>query len=90
MPILPYYSQKEPSTDAVIWRCRDSCTFGGPICSTTSPKAYHPEQYAQRVLGLDPWNIRDRIVLNNHLGSLAQSREMHYINCWHYISSCFR
>jgi len=33
------------------------------------------EQYVQRVLGLDPWDIKDRVSLNNHLGSLAQSRE---------------
>jgi hypothetical protein len=35
------------------------------------------------VLGLDPWDIHDRMKLNNHLGSLAQDREMHYITCWY-------
>lgn len=46
-----------------------------------------PEQYVERVLGLDPGDIHDRTKLNNHLGSLAQIREMHYITCWHLFRS---
>lgn len=42
-----------------------------------------PEQYARQVLGLDPYDISDRVSLNNHLGSLAQNRESYYISCWH-------
>ena len=42
-----------------------------------------PEQYARRVLGLDPYDINDRVRLNDHLGSLAQNRESYYISCWH-------
>ncbi len=42
-----------------------------------------PEKYVQGVLGLDPFDIKDEVRLNNHLGSLAQSREMHFISCWH-------
>jgi hypothetical protein len=42
-----------------------------------------PEQYARRVLGLDPYDIRDRVSLNHHLGSLAQHRECYYVSCWH-------
>ena len=42
-----------------------------------------PEQYVRRVLGLDPYDIKDELALNNHLGSLAQSREMHFITCWY-------
>lgn len=41
------------------------------------------EDYAQRVLGLNPYDVRDRVSLNNHLGSLAQHREAYYISCWH-------
>ena len=37
-----------------------------------------PEQYATRVLGLDLYDIKDRVSLNNHLGSLAQHRECYY------------
>lgn len=35
------------------------------------------------VLGLDSYDIKDRVSLNNHLGSLAQHRECYYITCWH-------
>jgi hypothetical protein len=28
-------------------------------------------------------DLKDRIQINNHLGSLAQSRETHYITCWY-------
>ena len=42
-----------------------------------------PEQYARRVLGLDPYDINDRVRLNDHLGFLAQNRESYYISCWH-------
>ena len=94
MPILPYYSQKEPAADAVIWRFIDLRKFRDLMASEElyfrradsfddETEGLPPEQYAQRVLGLDPWSIRDRTMLNNHLGSLAQSREMHYITCWH-------
>ena len=38
---------------------------------------------ALRVLGLDPYDIGDRVALNNHIGSLAQNRESYYVNCWH-------
>lgn len=94
MPILPYYSQKEPAADAVIWRFMDLRKFRDLLASEElyfrradlfddETEGLPPEQYLQRVLGLDPWSIRDRTMLNNHLGSLAQSREMHYITCWH-------
>jgi hypothetical protein len=36
-----------------------------------------------RVLGLNPYDINDRVKLNNHLGFLAQNRECYYISCWH-------
>ena len=42
-----------------------------------------PEAYALRVLGLNPYDITDRVKLNNHLGSLAQTREAFYISCWY-------
>ena len=94
MPILPYYSQKEPAADAVIWRFMDLRKFRDLMASEElyfrradlfddESEGLPPEQYVQSVLGLDPWNVRDRTMLNNHLGSLAQSREMRYITCWH-------
>jgi hypothetical protein len=42
-----------------------------------------PEQYVRRVLRLDPYNVKDELALNGHLGFLAQSREMHFISCWY-------
>ncbi len=64
-----------------------SWTFVALICSTTRRKVCLRRQYVQRVLGLDPWDIHYRTKLDYHLGSLAQSREMHYITCWHLYRS---
>jgi hypothetical protein len=94
MPVKSYYSQKEPNSDAVIWRFMDLRKFRDLMASEElyfrradlfddESEGLPHEQYVQRVLGLDPWDIKDRVSLNNHLGSLAQSREMHYITCWH-------
>ena len=94
MPVLSYYSQKEPTADAVIWRFMDLRKFRDLMASEElyfrradlfddETEGLPPEQYAQSVLGLDPWDIHDRTELNNHLGSLAQSREMRYITCWY-------
>lgn len=94
MPVVHYYSQKEPVADAVIWRFMDLRKFRDLMASEElyfrradlfddETEGLPPEQYVQRVLGLDPWDIHDRTKLNDHLGSLAQRREMHYITCWH-------
>lgn len=94
MPVIPYYSQKEPNLDAAVWRFMDLRKFRDLMASEElyfrradlfddGTEGVPPEEYVQRVLGLDPWDIRDRTKLNNHLGSLAQSREMHYVTCWH-------
>jgi hypothetical protein len=94
MPIVPYVNRVEPSEDAVIWRFMDLRKFRDLMASeelyfrradlfSDKSEGLPPEQYAQRVLGLDPYNINDRVSLNNHLGSLAQNRESYYISCWH-------
>lgn len=88
----------EPAADAVIWRFMDLRKFRDLMASEElyfcradlfddETEGLPPEQYAQRLLGLDPWDIHDRTKLNDHLGSLAQSREMHYITCWHLYRS---
>jgi hypothetical protein len=50
---------------------------------TDKSEGLPPEDYATRVLGLNPYDIRDRAELNHHLGSLAQHRESYYISCWY-------
>ncbi len=50
---------------------------------TSTEEGLPPEQYARRVLGLDPYDVNDRVKLNDHLGFLAQNRESYYISCWH-------
>jgi hypothetical protein len=93
MPVLPYYSQKEPSSDAVIWRFLDLCKFRDLMANQElyfrradlfddQSEGLPHEQYVRRVLGLDPYEIKDERALNHHLGSLAQSREMYFITCW--------
>jgi hypothetical protein len=92
MPVKSYYSQKEPAADALIWRFIDLRKFRDLMASEElyfrradlfddETEGLPPEQYVQRVLCLDPLDLNDRRELNNHLGSLAQSREMHYITC---------
>ena len=94
MPVFPYYCQKEPAADAVIWRFMDLRKFRDLMASEElyfrradlfddETEGLPPEQYVQRVLGLDPWDIHDRMKLNNHLGLLAQDREMRHITCWY-------
>jgi hypothetical protein len=94
MPLLPYVNRLEPVDDAAIWRYLDLRKFRDLIASeelyfrradlfTDKSEGLPPELYAMRVLGLDPYDIHDRVSLNNHLGSLAQHRESYYISCWY-------
>ena len=94
MPVVPYTNRLEPAEDAVIWRYMDLRKFRDLMASeelyfrradmfTDKSEGLPPEQYAARVLRLDPYDIRDRVSLNNHLGSLAQHRESYYISCWY-------
>ena len=94
MPVVPYVNRIEPSEDAVIWRFMDLRKFRDLMASeelyfrradlfSDKSEGLPPEQYARRVLRLDPYDINDRVSLNNHLGSLAQNRESYYISCWH-------
>jgi hypothetical protein len=94
MPIVPYVNRVEPSEEAVIWRFMDLWKFRDLMSSeelyfrradlfADESEGLPPEQYARRVLGLDPYDINDRANLNNHLGFLAQNRESYYISCWY-------
>src|ERR1700722_7190691 len=94
MPIESYPTRLEASDDAVIWRFMDLRKFRDLMASeelyfrradlfTDKTEGLPTEQYALRVLRLDPYNIKHRVELNNHIGSLAQPRENYYVNCWH-------
>jgi hypothetical protein len=94
MPLAPYVNQVEPSEDAVIWRFMDLDKFRDLVASeelyfrradlfSDKSEGLPPEEYAMRVLSLDPYDINDRVRLNDHLGFLAQNRESYYISCWH-------
>lgn len=94
MPVLPYSNRLEPANDAAIWRFMDLRKFRDLMASeelyfrradlfTDKSEGLPPEDYATRVLGLNPYDIRDRAELNHHLGSLAQHRESYYISCWY-------
>ncbi len=93
MPIVPYVNRVEPNEYAMICRFMDLRKFRDLMVSeelyfrradlfSDKSEGLPPEQYARRVLGLDPYDINDRVSLNNHLGSLAQNRESYYISCW--------
>lgn len=94
MTVVPYINRLEPSDDAVIWRFMELYKFRDLMASeelyfrradlfTDQSEGLPPEQYARRVLRLDPYDINDCVSLNNHLGFLAQNRESYFINCWH-------
>lgn len=94
MPVKPYHSQIEPAADAVIWRFLDLRKFRDLLASEElyfrradlfddKSEGLPPEVYARTVLGLDPYDIKDQVSLNHHLGSMAQGREAYFINCWH-------
>ena len=92
MPVVPYVNRIEPSEDAVIWRFMDLRKFRDLIASeelyfrradlfSDKSEGLPPEEFAMRVLGLEPFDINDRVRLNDHLGFLAQNRESYYISC---------
>jgi hypothetical protein len=94
MPVLPYYSQTEPPAETVIWRFLDLRKFRDLMANQElyfrradlfddESEGLPPEQYVRRVLKLDPYDLRDEVALNHHLGQLAQAREMYFISCWH-------
>src|SRR5690348_15085950 len=94
MPVLSYVNRLEPSEEATIWRFMDLRKFRDLMASeelyfrradlfSDQSEGLPTEQYARRVLGLNPYDINDRVSLNHHLGSLAQNRESYYISCWH-------
>src|SRR6476660_1383195 len=94
MAVVAYTNRLEPAEDAVIWRYMDLRKFRDLMASeelyfrradlfSDSSEGLPPDQYALRVFGLDPYDIKDRASLNHHLGSLAQHRECYYISCWH-------
>lgn len=71
---MPYVNRGEPSEDAVIWRFMDLCKFRDLIASeelyfrradlfSDKSEGLPPEEYARRVLGLDPYDINDCVRL---------------------------
>src|SRR5215471_16908765 len=98
MPVHSYYSQKEAPDDAPVWRFFDLRKFRDMMANEEiyfrradlfddQSEGLPPEAHVQRILGLDPFDIKDQVALNNHLGSLAQNREIYFISCWHAYQS---
>ena len=96
MPVLVYHSQKEAPSDAVIWRFLDLRKFRDLMANQElyfrradlfddQSEGLPREQYVRRVLRLDPYDIKDQVALSNHLGFLAQNREMYFITCWAFV-----
>ncbi len=94
MPLLPYANGLEPPNEAVVWRYMDLRKFRDLMASeelyfrradlfTDKSEGLPTDDYATRVLGLHPYDIRDWVSLNHHLGSLAQHREAYYISYWY-------
>ena len=97
MPLKPYHNQLEPPKDSVLWRFMDLRKFRDLMASeelyfrradlySDKTEGLPAEGYALRVLRLDPYDVKDRVELNNHLGQLAQARAAFYISCWYLFS----
>lgn len=94
MAVGAYSGQSEPENqDAAIWRflnmekfhdlmatgelyfCRADLFQDASEGLPLEPYKFYPE--------LNPFDLRDRQVMDNNLGSDAQFREAFYVNCWH-------
>jgi hypothetical protein len=95
LAIETYPDQLEPDDqEAVIWRFMDMTKFRDLIQSgelyfrradlfANDEREGLPLEEHLHILGLNPFDIRDRQELCNHLGSDAQFRESFYVSCWH-------
>ena len=95
MAIETYPDQLEPTNpEVVIWRFMKMARFADLMktgelyfCRADLFNDEHeglpPEKYLCYWLRLDRRLLRDRRILDNELGYLAQSREHFYISCWH-------
>jgi hypothetical protein len=95
MPITPYIDQLEPADASEIWRFMKTEYFRDLMAneelyfrrSDLFPQDLNegipPEEYLRLVMGLDRYLLNDEKQLNHQMGSLAQFREMYYVNCWH-------
>lgn len=97
MPVRPYWSQVEPARDVELWRFMDLRKFRDLMANDElyfrradlypdTSEGLPPEAYTLRVLGLNPYDLNDRVKLNNHLGFIAQAHEAFYISCWYFYT----
>jgi hypothetical protein len=94
MPVQPYVDQLEPQKDAVIWRFMDMRKFRDLMASEElyfcradlfddTTEGLPRDEYALPILGLNPYDVKDQLELDNLVGSIAQFRESYYISCWY-------
>jgi hypothetical protein len=96
VPVKLFTEGVEPADqDAPIWRFMNLRKFKDLF--TTSELFFNradrfpqdeqegipPEEYIIRACGLNPFDVKDRLALNNNLATLAQFRESMYVNCWY-------
>ena len=92
-----YPDQLEPQNrDAVIWRFLNMRKFRDLMMTAElyfcradllpdEREELSPEEYLA-TFGLNPFDVKDRRELLNHIGSDAQFREGFYPNCWYLFS----
>lgn len=92
-----YPDQLEPQNrDAVIWRFLNMRKFRDLMMTAElyfcradlfpdEREGLPPEEYLA-TFGLNPFDVKDRRELLNHIGSDAQFREGFYANCWYLFS----
>jgi hypothetical protein len=95
MPIIPHPACKEPPDDTVICRFTDFTKFRDlfaneelylrrtDLFKETDPNEALPsDEYARKILGLQRYDLRDELALNNDLAFARQVSESFFINCW--------
>src|ERR1700679_3250500 len=97
MPVITHPACREPPPDTVICRFIDlhkfHDLFGNEeiylrrncLFKESNPQEGLPsDQYVRKVLGLQPYDLRDELTLNNDQACNRQFSEAHYINCWQF------
>jgi hypothetical protein len=95
MPIVPHDACKEPPADTSICRFMDLPKFRDlfaneelylrrtDLFKETDPNEGLPsDEYARKALGLERYDLRDELKLNNDQAFNRQNSEAYFINCW--------
>lgn len=95
MPVVPHDACAEPALDAVVCRFVDFRKFTDLFANEElyfrrtdffkeidPNEALPPDDYVRQALGLQRYDLRDELKLNNDQAFNRQLSEARYIQCW--------